>query len=601
METFGKLKRRTTDLMESAPKNMPAMPAMPQMPNMPKMPKLPAMPNMPQMPPMPQMPNMSFKSSEPSMKGTWQHIDLPPIPRSSHSLNVVGGSAYIFGGEAQPNKPLDNEMHIVALPFSGAPADYYSVPAQISAKSQVIETPLNTVGEVEESAAAAALREPLTDPLTDVPLSSSPPVATPTSEANPPSPTAAEKGKGKELTHIEVPAPRIGHATAVIGTRIFMFGGRGDTSQEATLDEGGRVWVFETKTHTWSCLLPASITGGITTDPSKVPAPRSYHAAAATDKPREFTGIKPLRRTESWKQWAEGDSAEVGIPQRPVAGHIAENARDEEDLDAGFGTLFIHGGCLADGSRTNDIWAFDVHSRIWKQLPAAPSPARGGAALAVAKSRLYRFGGFDGESELGGQLDVLELGVDQFDDHVSRGEVSVVARGDWVSLVPPTSPTLQGKMAPIETSAPLVPTQDHQPWPGARSVAGLQLVLGSQGREYLLLLMGERAPTADGHEAAGAFWDDVWAYQVPPQGMTAASFADAALRLAGRKTGEGRWTRVTPGPYDDEVDMDIEGPGARGWFAAANMGDLEEGGVVLFGGKNEANQRLGDGWIFRLG
>ncbi|KAK8048526.1 kelch domain-containing protein [Apiospora phragmitis] len=561
MESFAKLKRRTTDLMESIPKNMPAMPQMPNMPNM---------PNMPQMPSMPHMPNM--KQSGPSMKGTWQHIALPPLPRSSHSPNVVGGSAYIFGGEAEPDKPLDNHMHIVTLPFSSAPADYYSVPAQVSAKSQPAEAPLNTVGEVEESAAAAALREPLTD-----------------------------KGKAKDLTHTEVPAPRLGHATAVIGTRIFLFGGRGDTSQESTLDEGGRVWVFETKTHTWSCLLPASVTGGIATDPSLVPAPRSYHAAAATDKPREFVGIKPLRRTESWKEWAEGDSAAVGIPQRPVAGHIAENARDEEDPDAGFGTLFIHGGCLADGSRTNDVWAFDVHSRIWKQLPAAPSPARGGAALAVAKSRLYRFGGFDGESELGGQLDVLELGVDQFDDRVSCGEVSVVARGDWVSLVPPTSPTLQGNAAPAKTNTPLVPTQEHHPWPGARSVAGLQLVLGSQGREYLLLLLGERAPTADGHAAAGTFWDDVWAYQVPPQGMTAASFADAALRLAGRKTGEGRWTRVTPAPYDDEVDMDIQGPGARGWFAAANMGDLEEGGVVVFGGKDEANRRLGDGWIFRLG
>ncbi|KAK8113636.1 uncharacterized protein PG998_001872 [Apiospora kogelbergensis] len=594
MESFGKLKRRTTDLMDSLPKNMPSMPQMPNMPNMPKMPQMPSMPNMPQ------MPNMHLKQSgHSSMKGTWQHIALPPLPRSSQSLNVVGGSAYIFGGEAEPDKPLDNDMHIVTLPFSSAPADYYSVPAQPSSKTQLTETPLNSVGEVEESPAAAELREPLTD----VPLSSSPPTAeTPTSDANPLSPTAAEKGKGKDLSHAEVPAPRLGHATAVIGTRIFLFGGRSDSSQEATLDEGGRVWVFETKTHTWSCLLPASIKGGVTTDPDKVPTPRSYHAAAATEKPREFPGIKPLRRSESWKEWAEGDSAAVGIPQRPVAGHIAENARDEEDLDAGFGTLFIHGGCLADGSRTNDVWAFDVHSRIWKQLPAAPSPTRSGASLTVAKSRLYRFGGFDGMSEIGGQLDVLELGVDQFDDRVSRGEVSVVARGDWVSLVPPTSPTLQANAVPGEANTtPLVPTQDHQPWPGARSVAGLQLVLGAQGREYLVLLLGERAPTEEGHEAAGAFWDDVWAYQVPPQGMTAASFADAFMHLAGRKTGEGRWTRVDAGPYDDEVAMDIQGPGARGWFAAANMGDLEEGGIVLFGGKDEANRRLGDGWIFRLG
>lgn len=29
----------------------------------------------------------------------WVRIDAPPLPRSSHSLSVVAGRAYIFGGE----------------------------------------------------------------------------------------------------------------------------------------------------------------------------------------------------------------------------------------------------------------------------------------------------------------------------------------------------------------------------------------------------------------------------------------------------------------------------------------------------------------------
>lgn len=29
----------------------------------------------------------------------WSRIDAPPLPRSSHSLSVLAGRAYIFGGE----------------------------------------------------------------------------------------------------------------------------------------------------------------------------------------------------------------------------------------------------------------------------------------------------------------------------------------------------------------------------------------------------------------------------------------------------------------------------------------------------------------------
>jgi len=54
-------------------------------------------------------------------------------------------------------------------------------------------------------------------------------------------------------------------------------------------------------------------------------------------------------------------------------------------------------------------------------------------------------------------------------------------------------------------------------------------------------------------------------------------------------------------PYDDEDDASAEGPGPRGWFATGSMGDLEENGIVVWGGLNEKTQRLGDGWIFRLG
>jgi hypothetical protein len=91
------------------------------------------------------------------------------------------------------------------------------------------------------------------------------------------------------------------------------------------------------------------------------------------------------------------------------------------------------------------------------------------------------------------------------------------------------------------------------------------------------------------------------AFQVPSEGGSLASVADTAFSVVGRKNGEGTWTRVEMGPHDEEDDASAEGPGSRGWFASATMGELEENGIVVFGGLDEGNQRLGDGWILRLG
>ena len=281
--------------------------------------------------------------------------------------------------------------------------------------------------------------------------------------------------------------------------------------------------------------------------------------------------------------------------------------------------MIIHGGCLAGSGdeRTSDVWAFDIHSFTWKELPAAPGPARSGAALAIAKSRLYRFGGFDGSAVLGGQLDSLALSVAEFDDRNSRGEIGVFARGPWETIVPPTPtpaaapppPPAQSTEAGGEETGKLVPVPGaDKPWPGNRSAASLELVLGSQGREYLILLLGERRADDEDEdedeneagESASRFWNDVWAFQVPPLGGTAASLTDAVWHAVGRKTGELQWTRLEMGPYDDEDDLDVQGPGARGSLASAPLGDLEEGGLVLFGGRADGDRILGDAWIFRM-
>ncbi|KAK3325829.1 hypothetical protein B0H66DRAFT_140209 [Apodospora peruviana] len=558
MESFKLLKRRTTKLLESLPQSLPAMPS---------------------------LPSGLSSSTGASMKGTWEKISVPPLPRSSHSVDIVAGTVYIFGGEVEPRKPVDNDMHAITLPSSGAQADYYAIRAK-PARRQTKRDPEDPEGKGKSPAA--------TDP------------------------------DNKLSDDVVVPAPRVGHATAVIGHRIFLFGGRGGPDM-TPLDEGGRVWVFDTRTHQWTFLDP--VYPGSTATVS-VPEPRSYHSAVATDKPKDFAPhphhhshhhlhqpslptaagvgehIKHLTNADSWRDWARGDSDEVGIPQRPMVGAVTERATDV-DAD-GYGTFIIHGGCLASGSRGSDVWAFDVRSRVWQRLPDAPGNPRGGTALALSHSRLYRFGGFDGKTEQGGQMDYLELSLETFDDGFSGGEqeVSVSSRGGgWQSL-------LQGKenVGYKEVDPAEVPLASHHHsreeedvWPGARSVAAMGAVTVGGGREYLVLIMGERDPSNDGHNAAGKFWDDVWTFQVSAQGGTAASLTDNLLKTVGRKTGEGKWTKVEMGPHDDEDDASVEGPGPRGWIASGTMGELEGNGIVIWGGLNAENHRLGDGWILRLG
>ncbi len=647
MEHFAQLKRRTTDLLQSLPETTSATKA--------------------------SLSNVFAGHGRPAvddntLKGTWQRVAIPALPRSSHSIDVVAGTAYVFGGEGLVSrKPVDNDVHAIVLPTGSAGADYYAIKAVPAKKPLVPEAPKLTISEPE----------PESDP-----VQISEPQAVDADAAEPVEEKASiDKGKGKEkedeakpeepeeptevaVEEIElpttplgnVPEPRVGHATAVIGSRIFMFGGRGGPDM-TPLQERGRVWVFDTKTHTWSFLDPlapavpvpikavssaaAAAATTVTMPPAAsgttrpiFPTARSYHSAVATEWPTAdgdapgSIGRKP-KRTASWKEWVEGDRAEVGIPQRPIVGNIAARARDA-DSD-GYGTFIIHGGCLAGGGRANDVWLFDVRTRIWEELPAAPGLPRGGTSLCLSHSRLYRFGGFNGSTEEGGRLDYLQLALSTLDDSsVDDADVMVVAAGGWESVYPEkktegaSEGASEGAEPAVGDTVPLASdvgeggstaTADNA-WPGDRSVSSLEAITLGGGWDYLVLALGERSPSGSGHEAAGTFWSDVWAFQVPPHsGLSAASVSNAVRSVLPRRllfgggaaagAGAGRWSRVVTAPYDDDDDTagagEDFGPGARGWIASSPMRELEENGIVIFGGLNDKNQRLDDVWIFRLG
>ena len=345
-----------------------------------------------------------------------------------------------------------------------------------------------------------------------------------------------------------VPCPRVGHTAGVVDDRIYVFGGRGGKAMKP-LEENGRVWVFDTKMNQWSYLDPAK--------DSPYPAARSYHASTSTEHPVNTSQEKAVQE-------------ETKIDQ--IVNTLGTTTSGFDD----HGTIFIHGGCPASG-RVSDVWAFDVASRLWSQFPDAPGPARGGPSLTLSRERLYRFGGFDGEKELGGSIQFLRITESTFDDKGGKGELAVAPlTGQWESVEPPAG----------------------TPMPGNRSVAGLQHVTTGQGRQYVLLFLGERDPSSSGHEAAGKFWDDVWSFQIQPERMTAASLKDTTRQLIGAKTAEGTWARVDV--PESSMSGDTEHPGQRGWFASAHGQDLDPCSVVLWGGVLGDNSRAGDGWILTV-
>ena len=79
------------------------------------------------------------------LKANLTHISSVPLPRSNHTLSVVKGRAYIFGGETAPGELADNDMHVVILPSSGVmDADYTTIKARPEASGG--ETPASRKG-----------------------------------------------------------------------------------------------------------------------------------------------------------------------------------------------------------------------------------------------------------------------------------------------------------------------------------------------------------------------------------------------------------------------------------------------------------------------
>ena len=166
-------------------------------------------------------------------------------------------------------------------------------------------------------------------------------------------------------------------------------------------------------------------------------------------------------------------------PANPSAPYPASRSYHAMTSD-GNDSIYVHAGCPEKG-RLSDLWSFNVESKTWTELPPAPPPARGGTSITVSGGKLYRMNGFDGNSEQGGAIDVLDL--------ASRVWSTISFKPDGV----------------------------HGPEP--RSVSAL-LAVKVKGRDFLVTLFGERDPSSLGHAGAGKMLADAWAFDLEREEWT---------------------------------------------------------------------------------
>lgn len=385
------------------------------------------------------------------------------------------------------------------------------------------------------------------------------------------------------------PLLRSSHSLSVIKGKAYIFDGVEQSGQAV----GNDVHVLTLPSSTVNDVDYQVFPAKGNTEGNEVPDPRIGHTAAVVNDRIYVYGGRGGDSTEALDEkgavWEYDDKMAYWTRLDPVKGSQYPEARynhsststvhplpsREDHTEAGFGdvdpeahgTIFVHGGCAASG-RLNDLWGFDVAARTWSPFPDPPGEAREGSSLTFTKDRLYLFGGFDGNVQFGGQIDYLDLVTTTFNDQSGKGELAVTsATGKWQTVT----------------------AESGSPMPGNRSVAGLHPVTTGQGRNYLILLLGAKG-------AEGEYWDDVWSFQLRPEGMTAASFKDAARELVGAKTAEHTWAPVDI-PESTMTGGKQEAPGKLGYFASAPGHDLDPRSIVLWGGIGDDKSRSGGGWM----
>jgi hypothetical protein len=410
-------------------------------------------------------------------KATFQDIAGFALPRSGHSISVVNGRAYIFGGEAEEGALADNSMHIVILPSGGVlEADYKAIKPRSVTKNG------------------------------------------------------------------EVPASRKWHTAVVVGDEIYIFGGL--LSEKAKEEIAGRVWVYDTISAKWSFYDPRS--------DQPYPPPRMQHAVTVSELPDSVIEVPetPLVRTY----------LNPSLQARPTTPTPSEAS----------GTMFVYGGADPANPDTllNDAWAYDICHHSWFPLPPPPAPARQGASLVLIDDRhLYRVGGRTDPDHIleADSLNVAPLLRTAFSQRHSLG--ALLREWTTTTLSAPLLGFTVRVIHPNDSRNILLSIQ-----PGAKTVTAVD-VSAENDSGFLPTIAGTRLEIV-GEEDRVKPPKQVQAVQV--------QYAD---------------------PYGEIIrgsHVGLRTFSQAGAWACEKGSEVEEAGLVLWGGKDASGKTVGSGWFISL-
>lgn len=195
----------------------------------------------------------------------------------------------------------------------------------------------------------------------------------------------------REWTRVAVygpsPVGRYGHAVTMVGSKFYMFGGQVDGEFLNDL------WAFDLNSlrtrATWELVEPA--------EGSPRPAQRTGHICVTLENKIYLFGGTDCQYhyNDTWvfdtttNIWTELTC--IGFIPSPREGHAASLVDD---------VIYVFGGRGVDGKDLGDLGAFKISNQRWymfQKMGPVPSP-RSGHAMASMGSRVFVLGGLGGES-----------------------------------------------------------------------------------------------------------------------------------------------------------------------------------------------------------
>nr|XP_061800295.1 rab9 effector protein with kelch motifs-like [Nerophis lumbriciformis] len=222
----------------------------------------------------------------------------------------------------------------------------------------------------------------------------------------------------------EAPCPRYGHASALAGNVLFLFGGASNNNQEVTLNNPLYFDDFYMLT-----VSPDDVTWEQIPQNGDVPPARQGHTLCVVKgKVYLFGGVSNPKATECLPGVFSFDIVSLtwdclttgGVTLRTM-GHSSVAVRDN---------IYVYGGTLR-GTPTDDLMVFNTVSYTWTPVKTSgsPPPAIFGQGFALVGDQVFMFGGYGASGEFCKDLHVLNIENLEWQKWESKGDYPAACSG----------------------------------------------------------------------------------------------------------------------------------------------------------------------------